>query len=155
DLETQYYFHEEHLGSARDQVLAERLRVLNPLVNITTEDTDECDVVVDVGDMRDSVKMNAECREKGQKYIKADCFGLFGYFFIDCLENHEYFEETKVEGDSGETTKQSFTASYSPLAQSVVAKPGLSNLQRLVRKFPPLVFISQGKLLPLHIKCLY
>ncbi|KAJ1721079.1 E1 ubiquitin-activating protein aos1 [Coemansia erecta] len=131
DLETQYYFHEEHLGSPRDQVLAEKLRVLNPLVIIQTEDTDKCDVVVDIGDTRDSVRMDAECREKGQKYIRADCFGLFGYFFIDCLENHEYIEETKVEGDSGETNKASYTASYISLAQSVVAKPGLSNLQPL------------------------
>ncbi|KAJ2842955.1 E1 ubiquitin-activating protein aos1, partial [Coemansia erecta] len=145
DLETQYYFNENDLGQPRDKVLADRLRVLNPLVNIEAGDVDDkCDAVVSVGSNKESVEVNKRCRDKGECFVAADSFGLFGYIFVDCLDTHEYVEEVRVEGDAGETRKESFVASYIELQESVRARPEISNLNRLVRKYPPLVFISQA-----------
>ncbi|KAJ2704305.1 E1 ubiquitin-activating protein aos1 [Coemansia sp. IMI 203386] len=145
DLETQYYFNEQDLGKPRDKVLADRLRVLNPLVNIEVGDVDEiCDVVVNVGNGGESMEINKRCRDRNECFVAVDSFGLFGYIFVDCLDKHEYIEEVKLQGDAGETKKESFVATYVALQQSISARPGISNLNRLVRKYPPLVFVSQA-----------
>ncbi|KAI7832955.1 hypothetical protein BX661DRAFT_178858 [Kickxella alabastrina] len=149
DFETQYYFHEADLGQPKDVVLAERLRILNPLVNIQTgegrsEDT-TYDLVVKIGTGigGDSLEVNGKCRKRGERFIAADSFGLFGYIFIDCLDAHEYIEEEKPKDDNATVKRISLTASYKPLADSLTSKPGIANLNRLVRKFPPLVFVCQ------------
>ncbi|KAJ1815376.1 E1 ubiquitin-activating protein aos1 [Coemansia sp. RSA 2599] len=60
------------------------------------------------------------------------------------MDKHEYVEEVRVEGDAGETRKESFVASYVRLQESVRARLEISNVNRLKRKYPPLVFVSQA-----------
>ncbi|KAJ2709193.1 E1 ubiquitin-activating protein aos1 [Coemansia spiralis] len=141
DLEVQYYFQESDLGERRDQVLAERLRLLNPRVDIQAQHTErDYDVVVAVGQTGSALLALAErCRERGEKFVAADSFGLFGYLFADCLDAHEFLEEAKEKGP-----QQKAVATYRPLAQSLAARPETANPQRLQRKYPPLVFVCQA-----------
>ncbi|KAJ1728651.1 E1 ubiquitin-activating protein aos1 [Coemansia biformis] len=141
DLEAQYYFHEDDLGKQKDQVLAERLRGLNPRVDIQVYGEErEFDVVVAVGQRGDAaVAVAEECRRKGIKFVAADSFGLFGYIFVDCLDVHEYLEESKEKGAA-----QKAGARYKPLAQSLAARPEAASVQRLRRKYQPLVFVCQA-----------
>ncbi|KAJ2609635.1 SUMO-activating enzyme subunit 1 [Coemansia sp. RSA 1365] len=157
DLEVQYYFQPEDLGKPKDQILAERLKILNPLVDIQANsklldkdaNLDKFDVVVDVGGKKISpVQLNRICRAaRTTRFVAADSFGAFGYMFVDCLDKHEYMEEVKPIGGSevanSESKHQKVTAVYKPLAQSIIAKPDTTNIQRLLRKYPSLVFICQ------------
>ncbi|KAJ2081530.1 E1 ubiquitin-activating protein aos1 [Coemansia sp. RSA 988] len=155
DLEVQYYFQAEDLGKAKDKVLAERLRILNPLVDIQVNSKlsykdaklDKFDVVVAIGGRQCSpVQLNGICRtEKSTRFVAADSFGVFGYIFADCLDKHEYMEEVKSVGEASnsESKYHKLIAAYKPLSQSIIAKPDVSNIQRMFRKYPPLVFICQ------------
>ncbi|PIA15964.1 hypothetical protein COEREDRAFT_81658 [Coemansia reversa NRRL 1564] len=157
DLEVQYYFQPEDLGKPKDQVLAERLKILNPLVDIQANskllekpaNLNKFDVVVDVGGKECSpIQLNGLCRAtKTTRFVAADSFGAFGYIFVDCLDKHEYMEEVKTIGDSevanSESKHHKVTAVYKPLEQSIIAKPDTTSVQRLLRKYPPLVFICQ------------
>ncbi|KAJ2795104.1 E1 ubiquitin-activating protein aos1, partial [Coemansia guatemalensis] len=157
DLEVQYYFQPEDLGQAKDKVLAERLKMLNPLVDIQANsklsdkdaNLDKFDVVVAVGGRQCSpVQLNGLCRTaKATRFVAADSFGAFGYIFADCLDEHEYMEEVKSvgggEASNSESKHQKLAAAYKPLSQSILAKPEAINTQRLLRKYPPLVFICQ------------
>ncbi|KAJ2823235.1 E1 ubiquitin-activating protein aos1, partial [Coemansia erecta] len=137
DLEVQYYFTSDDLGEPRANVLARSLRVLNPLVDIrVSEDVEgKYDVVVRVG----TGGQNDERRVS----VLADSVGLFGYIFVDCLGTHEYVEEVRPEGE-GEVKRVKCVAEYHALAQSLVARVEGSNVQRLRRKYPPLVFVFQA-----------
>ncbi|KAJ2766538.1 E1 ubiquitin-activating protein aos1 [Coemansia nantahalensis] len=141
DLEVQYYFQDGDMGRPKDQVLAERLRLLNPRVDVQAQGMDRAfDVVVAVGKTGSAAQAVAErCRQRGEKFVAADSFGLFGYLFADCLDKHEYLEGAK-EG----APPQKATAAYRPLAQSLAARPDVANVQRLQRKYPPLVFVCQA-----------
>ncbi|KAJ1815798.1 E1 ubiquitin-activating protein aos1 [Coemansia sp. RSA 2675] len=147
DLETQYYFNESHVGQAKDKVLAEKLAVLNPLVDIravsSLDDVEGVDLVVSIG--RQQAK--DEWRRRGVKSILADAFGLFGYIFVDCLDAHEYIEEGRVKdaktGES-EVVRESKVATYKSFGESVKAKVPGGNATRLARKYSPLAFVCQA-----------
>ncbi|KAI9506601.1 SUMO-activating enzyme subunit 1, partial [Coemansia spiralis] len=152
DLETQYYFDRSDLGKAKDQKLAEKLAILNPLVEISSGGHEEArwasnfDLVVAVGNTEGLPCMdyvNKMCRAEGTKFIAADAFGLFGYIFADCLERHEYLEEVKDEDDK-EAGRRVQYADYKPLEKSCTANLGITNTKRLMRRYPPLVFVCQA-----------
>ncbi|KAJ2728750.1 E1 ubiquitin-activating protein aos1 [Coemansia sp. BCRC 34962] len=147
DLETQYYFSESHVGQAKDKVLAEKLAVLNPLVDIrvasSLDDIDGVDLVVSIG--RQQTK--DEWRQRGIKSILADAFGLFGYIFVDCLDAHEYIEESRVrDAKTGEleVVRESKVATYKSFEESVKAKVPGGSATRLARKYSPLVLVCQA-----------
>ncbi|KAJ2741333.1 E1 ubiquitin-activating protein aos1 [Coemansia sp. BCRC 34490] len=154
DLETQYYFGADDVGCPRDAVLADRLAVLNPLVDVhSTDDTVGVgyDLVVAVGtggggDARlpASRAVNARCRDAGVPFIAADAFGLFGYIFADCLDSHQYVEEQTDGAAADEPVRRLLRASYKPLDISCAAAMDIGNVKRAVRKYPPLVFICQA-----------
>ncbi|KAI9474767.1 E1 ubiquitin-activating protein aos1 [Coemansia sp. RSA 989] len=128
DLEVQYYFQPSDLNRPKDQVLAERLAILNPLVKIQVGDGDgDCDVLVVVG---------RQAMEYETRFIAADSFGLFGYIFVDCLDDYEFMEATDGEN-------RMCKAEYKRLEQSLQS-PVKGNAQRLKRKYPPLAFIMQA-----------
>ncbi|KAJ2816457.1 E1 ubiquitin-activating protein aos1 [Coemansia furcata] len=144
DLETQYYFNESHVGQPKDKVLAEKLAVLNPLVDIravSSLDIAGVDLVVNIG------HSTGGWRQKGVKSMLADAFGLFGYIFVDCLDTHEYIEEGRVKdaktGES-EVVRSSKVAAYKSFEDSVAAKISGGNAVRLARKYSPLVFVCQA-----------
>ncbi|KAJ2455888.1 E1 ubiquitin-activating protein aos1 [Coemansia sp. RSA 2336] len=125
DLETQYYFQPADLNKPKDQVLAERLSVLNPLVRIRVGDG-ECDVLVVVG--------GQEAYET--RFIAADSFGLFGYVFVDCLDDYEFMELVDGENRMGKAEYKRLTTSLQSSVEGAA--------RRLKRKYPPLVFIMQA-----------
>ncbi|KAJ2061404.1 E1 ubiquitin-activating protein aos1 [Coemansia sp. S146] len=146
DLETQYYFNESHVGQPKDKVLAEKLAVLNPLVDIravsSLDDIAGVDLVVSIG--RQTM---GEWRQKGIKSILADAFGLFGYIFVDCLDSHEYIEEGRVKDPKTgelEVVRSSKVATYRSFEESVKVKVAGGNALRLARKYSPLVFVCQA-----------
>ncbi|KAJ2327083.1 E1 ubiquitin-activating protein aos1 [Coemansia sp. RSA 2681] len=147
DLETQYYFSESNVGQSKDKVLAEKLGILNPLVDIraasSLDDVEGFDLVVNIGRRE---KRMGEWRQRGVKSILADAFGLFGYIFVDCLDAHEYIEEGRVKdaktGES-EVVRTSKVVTYKSFEESVQAKVPAGNAQRLARKYSPLVFVCQ------------
>ncbi|KAJ1890456.1 E1 ubiquitin-activating protein aos1 [Coemansia sp. S17] len=146
DLETQYYFNESHISQPKDKVLAEKLAVLNPLVDIraisSLDDVAGVDLVVSIGQ-----QTAGEWRQKGVKSILADSFGLFGYIFVDCLNAHEYIEEGRTKdaktGES-EVVRSSKVATYKSFEESVKVKVAGGNALRLARKYSPLVFVCQA-----------
>ncbi|KAJ1783919.1 E1 ubiquitin-activating protein aos1, partial [Coemansia sp. RSA 2399] len=151
DLETHYYFGADDVGKPKDAVLAERVALLNPLVNIEATSVgepqwaDKYDLVVAVGNVEGLPGMhqvNAMCRDAGKPFVGAGAFGLFGYIFADCLDAHEYVEE-EVK-DAGETHRHIRCAAYKRLDQSCSAALNITNLKRALRKYPPLVFICQA-----------
>ncbi|KAJ1999306.1 E1 ubiquitin-activating protein aos1 [Coemansia thaxteri] len=148
DLETHYYFNESNKGQPKDQVLVERLGVLNPLVTIRSiaslDEVKYVDLVVNVGRQHRAMD---EWRQKGTKSILADAFGLFGYIFVDCLDEHGFIEESRVENTKTsemEMVRESKVASYKSFTESVKATVPSGNAQRLARKYSPLVFVCQA-----------
>ncbi|KAJ1961003.1 E1 ubiquitin-activating protein aos1 [Dipsacomyces acuminosporus] len=155
DLDCQYYFRTEDIGKARDQTLAERLRILNPLVQVTAsegkEEYSDFDLVVCIGkDFEYTTKVNQLCRasgEHGVKFVSADAFGIFGYIFADCLGKHQYLEEVKVtDADSAnaETKREARVAEYKSMKDSLGHKFSVSNPRRLSRVLSPLVIVYQA-----------
>lgn len=141
DLELQYYMTEKDIGRRRDEALAEKLRVLNPLVKIHTGDgitSGVPDVVVSIG----QPNMVDRSMTKS-KYVLADAVGLYGYIFIDCLDGYAYVEETKIDND---VVRKEMTATYKDLEESLncVLPDSSASIQRLKRKYSPLTFIFQA-----------
>ncbi|KAJ2850487.1 E1 ubiquitin-activating protein aos1 [Coemansia brasiliensis] len=138
DLEVQYYFQSSDLDKPKDQVLAERLAILNPLVKIRVEGHKDpkCDVLIVVG------TGNIREVEYTTKFIAADSFGLFGYVFVDCLDGYEFVEQ--VKGEDGEMQTRLCKAEYKRLSQSLQSSIEGTNVQRLKRKYPSLAFIVQA-----------
>ncbi|KAI8319870.1 hypothetical protein GQ54DRAFT_313174 [Martensiomyces pterosporus] len=155
DLESQYYFTAEDVGKPKDSVLAERLRILNPLVQISVRgsdvDLEKYELVVVVGkDFGCAMKVNDRCRQSGEgvRFVAADAFGVFGYLFADCLSEHEFLEETKVanpESGDRETKRETKVARYKSLRESLDHQFSISNPRRLSRVLSPLVVVYQGK----------
>ncbi|KAJ2718215.1 E1 ubiquitin-activating protein aos1, partial [Coemansia sp. Benny D115] len=141
DLETLYYLQPNDLGKPKDQVIAERLRILNPLVDILVGDEKEYQVLVVVGNSSIPMEVAKECRELGRQFVKADCFGLFGYIFIDALDKHEYVDERK---DGDEIKREKLVEHYCSLEESLGTKVEAKNLTKLLRQYPSLAFISQA-----------
>ncbi|KAJ1935830.1 E1 ubiquitin-activating protein aos1, partial [Linderina macrospora] len=151
DLTSQYYTHEADLGKRKDEQLAERLRILNPLVDVcartvSDDELQQFDLVVVVGKEFEVVRrVNRACRERGVKVVVADAFGLFGFVFVDCLDVHEFVVETKkVEAKTGEpeTRREKKTIQYVPLETSLAKSFGVP-LRRMRRIMSPLIVIYQ------------
>ncbi|KAJ2666857.1 E1 ubiquitin-activating protein aos1 [Coemansia sp. RSA 1199] len=145
DLQVQYYFDESHIGRPRDHELAEQLRVLNPLVTIRVgergQEISGFDVVIHVGAYMEAQHVASACRSAGVKFVAAGALGLFGFVFVDCGDRHEYAESTS----GAEPSTTTCIAEYTSLSDSLTARVEESSVVRLRRKYPPLVFVFQGK----------
>ncbi|KAJ2542804.1 E1 ubiquitin-activating protein aos1 [Coemansia sp. RSA 1853] len=145
DLQVQYYFDESHIGRPRDHELAEQLRVLNPLVTIRVgergQEISGFDVVIHVGAYMEAQHVASACRNAGVKFVAAGALGLFGFVFVDCGDCHEYAESTS----GAEPSTTTCIAEYTSLSDSLTARVEESSVVRLRRKYPPLVFVFQGK----------
>ncbi|KAJ1933999.1 E1 ubiquitin-activating protein aos1, partial [Linderina pennispora] len=151
DLISAYYCYEADVGKRKDEQLSERLKILNPLVDIEarTVGDDELqlfDMVVVVGQSFEVAKrINSVCRRNGVKMVVADAFGLFGFAFADCLEQHEFVVETKkVEGKTGEpeTKREKKAIPYVTLEASLGKSFGMP-VRRMRRVMSPLIIIYQ------------
>ncbi|KAJ2125490.1 E1 ubiquitin-activating protein aos1 [Coemansia sp. RSA 720] len=145
DLQVQYYFDESHIGRPRDHELAEQLRVLNPLVTIRVgergQEISGFDVVIHVDAYMEAQHVASACRSAGVKFVAAGALGLFGFVFVDCGDRHEYAESTS----GAEPSTTTCIAEYTSLSDSLTARVEESSVVRLRRKYPPLVFVFQGK----------
>ena len=106
------------MGTNRAEASLERLRALNPGVDIKVDKghleakeadffASNFDVVIVTNHTRDvMVKVNKMTREAGIKFFAGDIFGFFGYCFLDLIK-HEYAEEVKVSQDYLQTLHHS------------------------------------------------
>jgi len=106
DGDSQFLAPRDKVGSNRAEASLERVRQLNPGVEIKVDTShldsknanffsDNFDLVVITNFPKDTViKINQMCRESGIKFFAGDVFGFFGYSFMDLVE-HEFVEEVK------------------------------------------------------------
>lgn len=84
----------------RAKVSVTRAKILNPLVSITADTANintkteeffaKFDVVVITGcDIDQLIHINEMCRRRNVKLFCGDVYGMFGYYFVDCLR-HEH-----------------------------------------------------------------
>jgi len=120
DGDSQFLAPRDKVGTNRAEASLERVRHLNPGVEITVDkshlDTkdakffnDNFDLVVLTNYPKDTIiKVNQMCREGGTKFFAGDVFGYFGYSFMDLIE-HKFVEEVaekKPEEDSKNTKEE-------------------------------------------------
>ncbi|CAJ0625706.1 5843_t:CDS:2 [Entrophospora sp. SA101] len=85
---------------------ADRVKYLNPRVNVTT-DTDDIRnkpkdyfqkfdlITLTDCDTNTIIEINRICHELGKKFYAASTYGIYGYIFCDLLQ-HEFIEERRV-----------------------------------------------------------
>ena len=104
------------VGKNRAQASLERLKLRNPMVEITADEEnldvkekaffEKFDVVIVTNYPKDVImKVNKICREIGIKFFSGDIFGFFGYSFMD-LVKHEYVEEEVKAVDADAAKKK-------------------------------------------------
>ena len=109
DVDAQFLAPRDKIGSNRAEASLERVRQLNPGVEIKVDQShldtkdakffiDNFDLVVITNFPKNTViKINEMCRDGGIKFFAGDIFGFFGYCFMDLVE-HEFVEEVKQVG---------------------------------------------------------
>lgn len=91
DIETGYYFSEETIGLSRSQVLKEKLKELNPYVNIEVVNDwkQNQDVTVIINrPVQFVLKVSKYCRINNLKSVVLYSKGISGIIFVDANKNH-------------------------------------------------------------------
>ncbi|CAH7688416.1 hypothetical protein PPACK8108_LOCUS23383, partial [Phakopsora pachyrhizi] len=117
DLGAGFFFRENDIGKKRVDVALERVKSLNPRVNVSgiAEDpivkvsepvfVDNFNVVcLTESDPILIAKVNSQCRKAGKKFCCAASLGISGYIFVDFIE-HAYLGERLMYDSNNETTK--------------------------------------------------
>ncbi|KAJ1679293.1 E1 ubiquitin-activating protein aos1 [Spiromyces aspiralis] len=151
DVEVQFYVGQQDIGKVWSAVVAKKLKVLNPRVEIRTVAESGIDdellsassVVACVGQPIDKQTLfNDKCRELGTKFLAADCFGMFGYIFCDFIR-HTYIEERKevptTNKDEVKTVKETKTQTFVPLRDAFKARFDGMGGRKLRRMLSPLL----------------
>ncbi|CAH1759104.1 3762_t:CDS:2, partial [Entrophospora sp. SA101] len=106
DLGAQFLLSEQDIGKNRALAAADRVKYLNPRVNVTT-DTDDIRnkpkdyfqkfdlITLTDCDTNTIIEINRICHELGKKFYAASTYGIYGYIFCDLLQ-HEFIEERRV-----------------------------------------------------------
>jgi ubiquitin-activating enzyme E1 len=92
DLATSYYYTNENINKNRTDVILEKLRELNPYVEISTstnfnEDIKNIELVIisnfENFSFDEIIELNKQARENNKKFIMCSTMGLFGQVFCD------------------------------------------------------------------------
>ncbi|KAK9448756.1 uncharacterized protein V1518DRAFT_418112 [Limtongia smithiae] len=96
DLGAQFFIEESDIGKNRAEASLERIRLLNPRVNVTADPDDistkhadffgNFDVVVAVDvQLKNLLDINAKCRIHSTPFYAAGDIGLYGFIFVDLI----------------------------------------------------------------------
>ncbi|GAA5845811.1 hypothetical protein JCM3766R1_000323 [Sporobolomyces carnicolor] len=148
DLGSGYWQREEDIGQFRVEVVAPRLQLLNPRVEITTHTRqdelladeiflDGFDlIVVTDRDAKTVSRVNALCRKLSKKFFAAASVGIHGWVFADLLQHDFVIDEQKSAGP-GEPTKVvplKLSRSYCPFDDALTKHDFGAKGQKKLRK---------------------
>lgn len=171
DTCSQFLIPQSELGKNRAKSSLERTQQLNPMVDVTADDTRPEDKTDDYFTKFDVIcatcsssslltKIDQICADNNVKFFAGDVFGYYGYMFSD-LGEHEYAEEvpkpkekksdpdseepspkkSKVEGHETVTVKK--CANFSRLQKALDVDWGTPENAKKIRRTPSTYFIMQ------------
>ncbi|GAA6009755.1 hypothetical protein JCM11491_001087 [Sporobolomyces phaffii] len=151
DLGSGYWEREEDIGSNRVEVVAPRLQLLNPRVQITTH-TDENLlndqaflngfglIVVTDRDAKTIMELNSKTRKLGKKFFAAHSVGIHGWIFADLLQ-HDFIIDQQKSAAPGEPTtvvplklSHSYCSFEDALSKHDFSGPGQKKLRKKTLK---------------------
>ncbi|CAH2242282.1 jg25203 [Pararge aegeria aegeria] len=166
DLHSQFLAPSDKIGENRAETSLQRARALNPMVEVTAETKavealpdsyfGTFDVVCATGLKQEQLeRINNICRDKTNKFLCGDVWGMFGYMFAD-LFDHEYSEEIvqhkavkRGPDDSEKNARETVTinvkrrAIYVPLQNALSADWTKPELRSRLRRGDPSYFVMK------------
>ena len=118
DLSSSYYFSENDVGKNKASTILDKLRELNPYVEINIsknfqKDSIECELVImcnyDNHSLDDIIIINKNLRSHGKKTIACSTLGMLGQIFCDFGENFSVLDTDGEEVKTGTITKIELT----------------------------------------------
>ncbi|GAA5995107.1 hypothetical protein JCM5350_003272 [Sporobolomyces pararoseus] len=149
DLGSGYWEREEDIGKYRVEVVAPRLQLLNPRVQITTHTLSQEELLKDENflngfdlivltdtDAKTIMRMNELTRKLGKKFFASSSVGIHGWVFADLLQHDFIIDEQKSLGP-GEPTKVvplKLSHSYCPFERAITKHDFSGKGQKKLRK---------------------
>lgn len=108
-LGSNFYINASDLGKKRAEVCADKLRLLNPKVEISIADSVNLEEISKLSllcctdkDMKTLEEYNELCRSSGVGFVSGNTYGLLGFIFLD-LNLHKYIIEKQDKTEEHET----------------------------------------------------
>ncbi|KAF1325778.1 Sumo-activating enzyme subunit 1, partial [Globisporangium splendens] len=153
-VDTQFFFFEADLGKNRAEACLEKVKELNPLVNVNCETAPLAELddaffhkftaICLIGaDKQTELRLDALCRERGIAFFTACSFGFDGIVFAD-LGSHKY-RRTPSGTNAPATASDPITVEFPTLAEANQVKWG--TLQSARKRGPqiPRVYVKHQR----------